>query len=148
MLAVPPAWTQNDVLLLLINGSQSGLVFDFDPGRILDLDPASPLVFDPGQILNCSPDPNFDSNPASHTFDCNPDPASVFDPNSVLRFGPGSACDSVPIRFYSRPVRNSLPHPAFNPDFATSHNSDLVEAGSKGSRYIAAPPGGELRQRG
>ncbi|GBP65074.1 Facilitated trehalose transporter Tret1 [Eumeta japonica] len=49
-------------------------------------------------------------------------------PSSVLRFGPGAACDSVPIRFYSRIVRNSLPHPAFNPDFATSHNSDLDEA--------------------
>ncbi|GBP87344.1 hypothetical protein EVAR_17489_1 [Eumeta japonica] len=65
-----------------------------------------------------------DSCRASHTFDCNPDPTSVFDPSSDLRFGPGPASDSVPIRFYSRPVRNSLPHIAFNPDFATSHDSD------------------------
>ncbi|GBP78668.1 hypothetical protein EVAR_53487_1 [Eumeta japonica] len=35
----------------------------------------------------------------------------------------------IPIRFYSRPVRNSLPGPAFNPDFATSHNSDLTKPG-------------------
>ncbi|GBP35621.1 hypothetical protein EVAR_33824_1 [Eumeta japonica] len=68
---------------------------------------------------------------AGHTFDCNPDPTSVFDPSPVVRFGPGPAYDSVPIRFYSRPVRNSLPHPAFNPDFATSHNSDLKEAGTR-----------------
>ncbi|GBP47553.1 hypothetical protein EVAR_40109_1 [Eumeta japonica] len=68
---------------------------------------------------------------AGHTFYCNPDPTSVFDPSSVLRFGAGPAHDSVPIRFYSRPVRNSLPHPAFNPDFVTSHNSDLDEARSK-----------------
>ncbi|GBP84605.1 hypothetical protein EVAR_55309_1 [Eumeta japonica] len=118
-------------------------------------------------------------NLTGHTFDCSPDPTSVFNPSSVLRFGPGPACGSVPIRFYSCDVRNSLPHPAFNPDFATSHNSDLDEAGGKdyikgyvyeidklrnyladnyeywyvyvsveryGSRYIAAPPGGELRQ--
>ncbi|GBP38836.1 hypothetical protein EVAR_33587_1 [Eumeta japonica] len=56
-------------------------------------------------------------------FDCSPDLTSVF--------SPGPACDSVPIRFYSRPVRNSLPNPAFNPDFATNHNSDLDEAGSQ-----------------
>ncbi|GBP70770.1 hypothetical protein EVAR_50876_1 [Eumeta japonica] len=56
-------------------------------------------------------------------------PPIRFRPSSVLRFGPGPACDSVPIRFYSRSVRNSLPHSAFNPDFATSHNFDLDEAG-------------------
>ncbi|GBP33840.1 hypothetical protein EVAR_20951_1 [Eumeta japonica] len=61
---------------------------------------------------------------AGHTSDCNPDPTSA------LRFSPDAACDSVPIRFYSRPVRNSLPHPAFNPGFATSHNSNLDEVGS------------------
>ncbi|GBP58519.1 hypothetical protein EVAR_33869_1 [Eumeta japonica] len=72
-----------------------------------------------------------DSLQAGHTFDCTPDPTSVFHPSSALRFGPGPACDSVPIRFYSRPVRNSLPHPAFNPDFATSHNSALDDAESK-----------------
>ncbi|GBP42855.1 hypothetical protein EVAR_27208_1 [Eumeta japonica] len=77
--------------------------------------------------------PAFDSE--SHfdltgpTFDCNPDPTSVFDPSSGLCFAPDPACDSVPIRFYSRPVHNSLQHSAFNPDFATSHNSDLDEAG-------------------
>ncbi|GBP46426.1 hypothetical protein EVAR_95126_1 [Eumeta japonica] len=70
------------------------------------------------------------------TTDCNqmivtPSPTSVFDPSSVLFFGPGPACDSAPIRFYSRPVRNSLSHPTFNTDFATSHNSDLDEAGTK-----------------
>ncbi|GBP08318.1 hypothetical protein EVAR_72543_1 [Eumeta japonica] len=57
-----------------------------------------------------------------HTFDCNPDPTSAFDPSSILRYGPGPACDSVPNRFYSYPVRNSRPHPTFNPNFATSHN--------------------------
>ncbi|GBP90101.1 hypothetical protein EVAR_60238_1 [Eumeta japonica] len=68
---------------------------------------------------------------AGHTFDCNPAPTSVFDPSFVLRFGPGPACDSVPIRFYSSPVHNFLPHSAFNPDLATNQNSDLDEAGSK-----------------
>ncbi|GBP92198.1 hypothetical protein EVAR_62686_1 [Eumeta japonica] len=68
---------------------------------------------------------------AGHTSDCSPDLTSVFDPSSVLRFGPGPACDSVPIRFYSRSVRDSLPHSAFNTDFSISHNSDLDEAGSK-----------------
>ncbi|GBP39610.1 hypothetical protein EVAR_26693_1 [Eumeta japonica] len=73
---------------------------------------------------------------AGHTFDCNPDPTSVFDPSSVLRFDPGPSCGSVPIRFHSRPVRNSLPHSAFNSDLATSHNSYLYEAGtySRGKR--------------
>ncbi|GBP22633.1 hypothetical protein EVAR_13913_1 [Eumeta japonica] len=50
---------------------------------------------------------------------------------SAPHFGPGPACDSVPNKFNSRPVRNSLPYPAFNPDFATSHNSDLDEAGKQ-----------------
>ncbi|GBP41151.1 hypothetical protein EVAR_31276_1 [Eumeta japonica] len=68
---------------------------------------------------------------AGHTFDCNPVSTSVSDPSYVLRFGPGPDCDSVPIRFYSRPVRNSLPHPTFNPVLATSYSSDLDEAGSK-----------------
>ncbi|GBP65119.1 hypothetical protein EVAR_5265_1 [Eumeta japonica] len=68
---------------------------------------------------------------SGHTFDCNPDPTFVLDPSSVPCFGPGPAGDSVPIRFYSRAVRNSLPHPALNSDFGTSHNSDLDEAGSK-----------------
>ncbi|GBP44348.1 hypothetical protein EVAR_31243_1 [Eumeta japonica] len=65
---------------------------------------------------------------SGHTFDCNPDPTSVFNLSSVIRFGPGPACDSVPIRFYTRPVRNSLLHAAFEPDFATSHNANLDEA--------------------
>ncbi|GBP49518.1 hypothetical protein EVAR_45494_1 [Eumeta japonica] len=47
-----------------------------------------------------------------------------------------SGLHSVPIRLYSRPVSNSLPHPAFNPYFATSHNSDLDEAGNH-SRAVA-----------
>ncbi|GBP27346.1 hypothetical protein EVAR_18820_1 [Eumeta japonica] len=51
--------------------------------------------------------------------------------SSVLRVGPGPACDSVPTRFYSRPVRNSLPHSAINLNFATSYDSDLDEAESK-----------------
>ncbi|GBP32828.1 E3 ubiquitin-protein ligase SIAH1 [Eumeta japonica] len=70
---------------------------------------------------------------AGHTFDCNPDFTSIFDPSSVLHFGPGPACNSVLIRFYSRPFRNSLSHPAFNPDFATSHNSTL-------RGWVHAPP--------
>ncbi|GBP15077.1 Multiple inositol polyphosphate phosphatase 1 [Eumeta japonica] len=67
---------------------------------------------------------------AGHTFYCIPDPTSVFDPSSVVRLGPGPGGNLVPIRFYSHPVRNFLPYRAFNPDFATSHNSDLDKAGS------------------
>ncbi|GBP47546.1 Arf-GAP with coiled-coil, ANK repeat and PH domain-containing protein 2 [Eumeta japonica] len=78
-------------------------------------------VLSPSKLVTSKP---------GHTFDCSPDPTSVFDPSSVLRFGPGPARDSVPIRFYSCPVRNSLPYPASNSDCATSHNSDLGEAGN------------------
>ncbi|GBP86520.1 hypothetical protein EVAR_62958_1 [Eumeta japonica] len=77
----------------------------------------------------------FDSA-AGHIFDCNPDPSSIFDPISVLHFGHAPVCDSVPIRFYSCPVRNFFPHPAFNLDFATSHNSDLIEASARGRPII------------
>ncbi|GBP56668.1 hypothetical protein EVAR_12347_1 [Eumeta japonica] len=63
------------------------------------------------------------------------------------RFGPGPACDSVPIKFYSRPVRNSLSHPAFNPDFVTSHNSDLDEAGSEGAEKMLQLTNADFCQR-
>ncbi|GBP27318.1 hypothetical protein EVAR_18789_1 [Eumeta japonica] len=93
----------------------------------------------PGRI-RVTPAPRFFTEQsnfnAGHSFDCTPDPTSVFYPSSVLRVGPGPACDSVPTRFYSRPVRNSLPHLAFNLDFATSHNSDVDEAEKISSYFV------------
>ncbi|GBP38233.1 hypothetical protein EVAR_18113_1 [Eumeta japonica] len=67
---------------------------------------------------------------AGHTFARNPDPTSVFDSVSVSFRSWSSLRFSSDQILFSSWSQNSLPHPGFNPDFATSHDSDLDEVGS------------------
>ncbi|GBP04023.1 hypothetical protein EVAR_74790_1 [Eumeta japonica] len=62
---------------------------------------------------------------AGHTFDCNPDPTSVFAPVTFSVSVPVQLV--IQFRSASILVSFAILCPAFNPDFTTSHNSDLDE---------------------